>query len=152
MPGALAVPTWSHPSPMLHVQHDQLRSCGEAIAHICIPAADNPPLCAPLLICISHDAMPQLRWSDSDVVCHVRSCMIWCSFCHIMHQTSLTTTSSLILAVFLLQANQIGHLICACCHMTLMFAHGAQSVKCAVCNHVTPVNMSSVVQPQQQQR
>ena len=53
---------------------------------------------------------------------------------------------------FLLQANQIGHLICACCHMTLMFAHGAQSVKCAVCNHVTPVNMSSVIQPQQQQR
>ncbi len=47
---------------------------------------------------------------------------------------------------FLLQANQIGHLICACCHMTLMFAHGAQSVKCAVCNHVTPVNMSSVIQ------
>ena len=56
------------------------------------------------------------------------------------------------LSPILLQANQIGHLICACCHMTLMFAHGAQSVKCAVCNHVTPVSMSSVVHPQQQQQ
>ena len=36
------------------------------------------------------------------------------------------------------QANQVGHLVCDGCHITLMFAHGAQSVKCAVCNCVTP--------------
>ena len=50
------------------------------------------------------------------------------------------------------QANQIGHLVCAHCHMTLMFAHGAQSVKCAVCNCVTAVTPSSMAQAQQPQR
>ena len=51
-----------------------------------------------------------------------------------------------------MQANQIGHLVCAHCHMTLMFAHGAQSVKCAVCNYVTAVTPSSMAQAQQPQR
>ena len=37
------------------------------------------------------------------------------------------------------QANQVGHVVCGSCSITLMYAHGAQSVKCAVCNHVTPV-------------
>ena len=50
------------------------------------------------------------------------------------------------------QANHIGHLVCAQCHMTLMFAHGAQSVKCAVCNYVTAVTPSSTAQTQQPQR
>lgn len=44
----------------------------------------------------------------------------------------------------LLQANQIGHIVCGCCSITLMYAHGAQCVKCAVCNNVTPVNASTV--------
>ena len=43
-----------------------------------------------------------------------------------------------------LQANQVGHLKCGLCQITLMYAHGAQSVKCAVCNHVTPVQPSTV--------
>ena len=42
--------------------------------------------------------------------------------------------------------------MCAHCHMTLMFAHGAQSVKCAVCNFVTAVTPSSMAQAQQPQR
>ncbi len=41
-----------------------------------------------------------------------------------------------------MQANSIGHLVCQCCQITLMYAHGAQSVKCAVCNNVTPVGQS----------
>jgi LSD1 subclass zinc finger protein len=41
-----------------------------------------------------------------------------------------------------LQANQVGHLVCGGCQITLMYAFGAQSVKCAVCNHVTPVAAS----------
>lgn len=36
------------------------------------------------------------------------------------------------------QANQLGHVVCGGCQTTLMYAYGAQSVKCAVCNHVTP--------------
>ena len=38
-----------------------------------------------------------------------------------------------------MQANQVGHIVCSGCQITLMYAFGAQSVKCAVCNHVTPV-------------
>ena len=45
------------------------------------------------------------------------------------------------------QANQVGHLICSCCTITLMYAWGAQSVKCAVCNHITPVNSSTISGP-----
>ena len=45
------------------------------------------------------------------------------------------------------QANQVGHLVCDSCSITLMYAHGAQSVKCAVCNHVTPVSASAAAQP-----
>ena len=37
------------------------------------------------------------------------------------------------------QANQLGHVVCGGCQITLMYSFGAQSVKCAVCNHVTPV-------------
>ena len=47
----------------------------------------------------------------------------------------------------LVQANQVGHLICGCCQITLMYAWGAQSVKCAVCNHVTPVNSGTISGP-----
>ena len=43
----------------------------------------------------------------------------------------------------MLQANQIGHIVCSCCHITLMYAYGAASVKCAVCQTVTPVNPST---------
>ena len=45
------------------------------------------------------------------------------------------------------QANQVGHLICNCCQITLMYAWGAQSVKCAVCNHITPINASTSAGP-----
>jgi len=37
------------------------------------------------------------------------------------------------------QANQLGHVVCGGCQITLMYAFGAQSVKCALCNHVTPL-------------
>lgn len=43
-----------------------------------------------------------------------------------------------------LQANRVGHLVCGSCHITLMYAHGAQSVKCAVCQHVTEVTSSNM--------
>ena len=42
-----------------------------------------------------------------------------------------------------LQANQVGHVVCGLCQITLMYAWGAQSVKCAVCNHVTPVDAAA---------
>ncbi len=42
-----------------------------------------------------------------------------------------------------LQANQVGHVVCSLCQITLMYAWGAQSVKCAVCNHVTPVDTAA---------
>lgn len=50
-----------------------------------------------------------------------------------------------------LQANQIGHIVCGCCHITLMYAFGAASVKCAVCNTVTPVNQSTMTELPNQQ-
>lgn len=37
------------------------------------------------------------------------------------------------------QANLLGHIVCGGCQITLSYAYGACSVKCAVCNHVTPV-------------
>ena len=43
-----------------------------------------------------------------------------------------------------LQANQIGHIVCGSCHITLMYAYGAASVKCQVCNAVTPANQSTM--------
>ena len=69
-----------------------------------------------------------------------------------LRSSSLTTRAALMCVQLscMLQANDIGHLVCACCHMTLMYAHGASCVKCAVCNHVTPVSMSSVLHPPQQ--
>ena len=36
-------------------------------------------------------------------------------------------------------ANQIAHINCGGCGVTLMYAYGAQSVKCAMCNVVTQV-------------
>ena len=42
------------------------------------------------------------------------------------------------------QANQVAHIVCEGCHITLMYAYGAQSVKCAVCNHVTNVPPSQL--------
>jgi len=50
-----------------------------------------------------------------------------------------------------MQANQIGHIVCSCCQITLMYAFGAASVKCAVCNTVTQVNHSPLTQPSAQQ-
>ena len=50
-----------------------------------------------------------------------------------------------------LQANQVGHLVCSCCRITLMYAHGAASVKCAVCNTVTPVSEEGGAQGSRQQ-
>ena len=50
-----------------------------------------------------------------------------------------------------LQANQVGHLVCSCCRITLMYAHGAASVKCAVCNTVTPVSAEGGGQGSRQQ-
>jgi LSD1 subclass zinc finger protein len=41
------------------------------------------------------------------------------------------------------QSNQLGHIVCLGCHITLMYAYGAQSVKCAVCNTVTPAPVPS---------
>lgn len=43
------------------------------------------------------------------------------------------------------QANQLGHVMCSGCHVTLMYAYGAHTVKCAVCNAVTPVNSDTIV-------
>ncbi len=43
------------------------------------------------------------------------------------------------------QANQLGHVMCNGCQVTLMYAYGAQSVKCAVCHAVTPVNSETAV-------
>lgn len=43
------------------------------------------------------------------------------------------------------QANQLGHVLCSGCQVTLMYAYGARSVKCAVCNAVTPVNSETTV-------
>lgn len=42
------------------------------------------------------------------------------------------------------QANRLGHLVCGNCNITLMYAHGAQSVKCAVCQYVTAVSSSNM--------
>ena len=50
-----------------------------------------------------------------------------------------------------MQANQVGHLVCSCCRITLMYAHGAASVKCAVCNTVTPVSAEGGGQGSRQQ-
>lgn len=38
-----------------------------------------------------------------------------------------------------MQANQVAHIVCGGCRITLMYAYGAQSVKCAMCNNVTQV-------------
>lgn len=37
------------------------------------------------------------------------------------------------------KANQVAHIVCGGCRITLMYAYGAQSVKCAMCNNVTQV-------------
>ncbi len=50
-----------------------------------------------------------------------------------------------------MQANQIGHIVCSCCDITLMYAFGAASVKCAVCNTVTHVNHTTLTHPSAQQ-
>jgi len=50
-----------------------------------------------------------------------------------------------------MQANQIGHIVCSCCDITLMYAFGAASVKCAVCNTVTHVNHATLTHPSAQQ-
>lgn len=41
------------------------------------------------------------------------------------------------------QANQVGHITCGSCQLVLVYSFGARSVKCAVCNHVTPVPSSA---------
>lgn len=40
--------------------------------------------------------------------------------------------------------NQFAHVICGHCRTTLMYPHGAPSVKCAVCQYVTNVNVSII--------
>eukprot|EP00192_Tetraselmis_astigmatica_P025635 CAMPEP_0117665306 /NCGR_PEP_ID=MMETSP0804-20121206/9737_1 /TAXON_ID=1074897 /ORGANISM="Tetraselmis astigmatica, Strain CCMP880" /LENGTH=143 /DNA_ID=CAMNT_0005472705 /DNA_START=779 /DNA_END=1210 /DNA_ORIENTATION=+ len=41
-------------------------------------------------------------------------------------------------------SQQLGHVVCGGCHVTLMYAFGAQSVKCALCNFVTSVQGAPV--------
>lgn len=48
---------------------------------------------------------------------------VQCSLCHTVNNAQ--------------QANRLGHVVCSGCHVTLMYALGAHSVKCAVCNAVT---------------
>ncbi|GAY33822.1 hypothetical protein CUMW_008170 [Citrus unshiu] len=43
--------------------------------------------------------------------------------------------------------NQFAHVICGHCRTTLMYPHGAPSVKCAVCQYVTNVNMANARVP-----
>lgn len=59
---------------------------------------------------------------------------VQCSVCHTLNDAS--------------QSNQLGHLVCGGCQITLMYAYGAQSVKCAVCNHVTPTQRGGGVTSQ----
>lgn len=40
-------------------------------------------------------------------------------------------------------ANQVAHVNCGNCRMLLMYQYGARSVKCAVCNFVTSVGVST---------
>lgn len=41
-------------------------------------------------------------------------------------------------------ANQVAHVNCGNCRMLLMYQYGARSVKCAVCNFVTSVGVSTL--------
>ncbi|KAG6788651.1 hypothetical protein POTOM_004724 [Populus tomentosa] len=45
--------------------------------------------------------------------------------------------------IYNMTANQVAHVNCGSCRMLLMYRYGARSVKCAVCNFVTPVGVSS---------
>jgi LSD1 subclass zinc finger protein len=53
-------------------------------------------------------------------------------------------------------AAAVAHINCGGCGMTLMYAYGAQSVKCALCQYVTsiamPPNMRMPLPPTQQQQ
>jgi LSD1 subclass zinc finger protein len=42
-----------------------------------------------------------------------------------------------------MEAPQVAHINCGGCGMTLMYAYGAQSVKCALCQFVTSIAMPS---------
>lgn len=44
----------------------------------------------------------------------------------------------------LLLAPNIAHINCGNCHTTLMYPYGAPSVKCAVCQYITNVNVSTL--------
>lgn len=46
---------------------------------------------------------------------------------------------------FFLLAPNIAHINCGNCHTTLMYPYGAPSVKCAVCQYITNVNVSTLV-------
>ncbi|KAA8544812.1 hypothetical protein F0562_019597 [Nyssa sinensis] len=43
--------------------------------------------------------------------------------------------------------SQLAHVNCGNCHTTLMYPYGSPSVKCAVCQYVTNVNMGNVRVP-----
>ncbi|KAB5573897.1 hypothetical protein DKX38_001091 [Salix brachista] len=47
--------------------------------------------------------------------------------------------------IYNMTANQVAHVNCGSCRMLLMYQYGARSVKCAVCNFVTPVGVSSSI-------
>ncbi|KAL6523358.1 hypothetical protein OROGR_016961 [Orobanche gracilis] len=49
--------------------------------------------------------------------------------------------------VNLAPAPNIAHINCGNCHTTLMYPYGAPSVKCAVCQYITNVNMGNVRVP-----
>lgn len=46
-----------------------------------------------------------------------------------------------------MEAPQVAHINCGGCGMTLMYAYGAQSVKCALCQFVTSITMLNVRVP-----
>ncbi|KAK4485585.1 hypothetical protein RD792_008228, partial [Penstemon davidsonii] len=56
-------------------------------------------------------------------------------------------TRFLICFGFLLLASNIAHVNCGNCRTTLMYPYGAPSVKCAVCQYITNVNMGNVRVP-----
>lgn len=45
--------------------------------------------------------------------------------------------------ICIVSANQVAHVNCGNCRMLLMYQYGARSVKCAVCNFVTSVGVST---------
>ncbi|KAF5733595.1 hypothetical protein HS088_TW16G00035 [Tripterygium wilfordii] len=66
--------------------------------------------------------------------------IVRCLYCHAMNlaPASLLTHSLMFLGSLHGKAsNQVAHVNCRNCRMTLMYPYGAPSVKCAVCQYVT---------------